>query len=103
MKAAYIEQTGPPESIVYGDLPRPEPAGAQVLVRVAAVAVNPVDTYVRAGAIAAAKRSGVRRMVPSGLTAARENSSRPMASSRAVNFGSFVQASTSVDHRVPPI
>jgi len=52
MKAAYIQQTGPPESIVYGDLPAPQPSASQVLVKVAAVAVNPVDTYVRSGAIA---------------------------------------------------
>ena len=51
MKAAYIEQTGPPENITYGDLPTPRPTGSQVLVKVAAVAVNPVDTYVRGGAI----------------------------------------------------
>ena len=25
MKAAYIEQTGPPETIIYGDLPKPSP------------------------------------------------------------------------------
>ncbi|MEE9603206.1 MAG: NADPH:quinone reductase [Thermoguttaceae bacterium] len=49
MKAAYIERTGPPENIIYGDLPQPEPEGAQVLVRVGAAAVNPVDTYVRSG------------------------------------------------------
>jgi NADPH2:quinone reductase len=52
MKAAYIESTGPPENIRYGDLPLPEPAGSQVLVRVAAVAVNPIDTYIRSGAVA---------------------------------------------------
>ena len=51
MKAAYIHQPGPAESIVYGDLPTPTPAGSQVLVKVGAVAVNPVDTYVRSGAI----------------------------------------------------
>lgn len=49
MKAAYIEQPGPPENIIYGDLPVPKPEGAQVLVRVEAVAVNPVDTYIRSG------------------------------------------------------
>ncbi|MHB0957273.1 MAG: NADPH:quinone reductase [Pirellulaceae bacterium] len=50
MKAAYIEQTGPPECIRYGDLPRPEPTATQVLVRVKAAAVNPIDTYLRNGA-----------------------------------------------------
>jgi len=49
MKAAYIEQPGPPESIIYGDLPCPRPEVAQVLVRVEAVALNPVDTYIRSG------------------------------------------------------
>jgi NADPH2:quinone reductase len=51
MKAAYIEQTGPPENIVYGELPTPEPTGSQVLVKTGAVALNPVDTYIRDGAI----------------------------------------------------
>jgi NADPH2:quinone reductase len=51
MKAAFIEQPGPAESIRYGDLPDPRPAEGQVLVRVGAVAVNPVDTYIRSGAI----------------------------------------------------
>lgn len=51
MKAAYIEQPGPPENIVYGELPTPKPAHGCVLVKVNAVAVNPVDTYIRAGTI----------------------------------------------------
>ena len=50
MKAAYIEQTGPPENIIYGDLPNPDPKGSEVLVKVSAVSVNPVDTYIRGGA-----------------------------------------------------
>jgi NADPH:quinone reductase len=52
MKAAYINQPGPPESIVIGELPQPTPAENQVLVKVAATAVNPIDTYVRSGAVA---------------------------------------------------
>ena len=46
MKAAYIKQPGPPDAIIYGDLPQPVPTGSQVLVRVGAVAVNPIDTYI---------------------------------------------------------
>lgn len=52
MKAAYIKQTGPPESIIYGDLPQPQPAANQVLVKVEAVDVNPIETYVRSGMVA---------------------------------------------------
>ena len=51
MKAAFINQTGPAENLQYGELPTPEPTGSQVLVRVKAVSVNPIDTYLRAGAI----------------------------------------------------
>src|ERR1051325_9067217 len=52
MKAAYIEKTGPPENIRFGELPVPNPADSECLVRVKAVAVNPIDTYVRSGAVA---------------------------------------------------
>lgn len=50
MKAAYIEQTGPAENIIYGELPLPELRPGQVLVKVGAVSLNPVDTYIRNGA-----------------------------------------------------
>lgn len=53
MKAAYIEQPGPPENIRFGELPDPVTGPGQVLVRVSAVAVNPIDTYIRSGMIAA--------------------------------------------------
>lgn len=53
MKAAYITQVGPPENIHFGELPVPSLSARQVLVAVKAVSVNPVDTYVRAGLVAA--------------------------------------------------
>src|SRR5689334_2285426 len=53
MKAAYIEQTGPPELIQYGDLPDLKPKRTECLVKVAAVDVNPIDVYVRSGLIPA--------------------------------------------------
>jgi NADPH2:quinone reductase len=53
MKAAYINQTGTPDVITYGDLPTPKPTRRQCLIKVAAVDVNPIDTYIRSGAIPA--------------------------------------------------
>jgi NADPH2:quinone reductase len=53
MKAAFINQTGGPEVVVYGDLPDPKPARRQCLVKVAAVDVNPIDTYIRSGLVPA--------------------------------------------------
>jgi NADPH:quinone reductase len=49
MKAIYIEQTGGPESLKYGDMPKPEVAPGQALVKVAVSGVNFIDTYQRSG------------------------------------------------------
>ncbi|MCX7871792.1 MAG: NADPH:quinone reductase [Verrucomicrobiae bacterium] len=49
MKAAFIRRTGPPEVIEYGELAVVKPKGNQVLVKVRAVSLNPIDTYIRAG------------------------------------------------------
>ena len=52
MKAAYIETTGAPEVIRYGELPTPVTGDREVLVKVEAAALNPVDCYIRAGLVA---------------------------------------------------
>jgi len=53
MKAAFINKTGPPDVIIYGDLPTPKPARTDCLIKVAAVDMNPIDTYIRGGMIPA--------------------------------------------------
>ena len=53
VKAAYIEQTGGPEVIQFGELQDPVPGAGEVLVRVGAASVNPIDTYTRGGMVAA--------------------------------------------------
>jgi NADPH2:quinone reductase len=52
MQAAYINAPGPASSITYGQLPEPIIGAGEVLVRVSAVAVNHIDTYIRSGAYA---------------------------------------------------
>jgi NADPH2:quinone reductase len=52
MKAAFYERPGGPEVIQFGDLPRPMPKEGEALVRVGAAALNPIDTYIRSGAVA---------------------------------------------------
>ena len=50
MKAIRIHEFGGPEVLKLEDVPEPRPAAGQVLVRVRAAGVNPVDTYIRSGA-----------------------------------------------------
>ena len=57
MKAAFINRTGPPEVITIGELPKPKPTESEALVKVEAVDVNPIDTYVRGGLVAAKLRN----------------------------------------------
>ena len=53
MKAAFINKTGPPEVIIYGDLLTPKPGRTECFIKVAAVDVNPIDVYIRVGMIPA--------------------------------------------------
>ena len=49
MQAIRVHQVGGPEVMKLEEVPDPKPGPGQVLVRLHAVGVNPVDTYVRAG------------------------------------------------------
>ena len=53
MKAIRVHEFGGPEVLCLEDVPTPKPGPGQVLVRLHAVGVNPVDTYIRSGSYAA--------------------------------------------------
>src|ERR1700744_3873196 len=50
MKAAVLHEYGPPSNLKYEDFPDPKPGEGEVLVRVSAVSINPVDLKMRSGA-----------------------------------------------------
>ena len=49
MKAIRVHAPGEPDVLKYEDAPDPQMGPAQVLIRIKAAGVNPVDTYIRAG------------------------------------------------------
>ncbi|MBZ5636336.1 MAG: NADP-dependent oxidoreductase [Acidobacteriia bacterium] len=49
MKAIRFHTYGTPDVLVYEDVPKPEPAAGEVLVKVYATSVNPIDWKIRAG------------------------------------------------------
>jgi NADPH:quinone reductase len=49
MKAIRVEKFGGPEVLKAAEVPDPTPAARQILVRIHAAGVNPVDTYIRSG------------------------------------------------------
>ncbi len=49
MKAVVADPTGGPENLKYLDLPKPQPAEGEVLVKLEAIGVNFIDVYFRSG------------------------------------------------------
>ena len=52
MKAIRVHEFGPPEVMKLENVPDPAPGPGQVVVRVHAAGVNPVETYIRSGVYA---------------------------------------------------
>jgi NADPH:quinone reductase-like Zn-dependent oxidoreductase len=63
MKAIVVHEYGGPEVLKYEDVPRPEPKDDQMLVRVIAAGVNPVDGMIRSGMFAKHEKA-VFPMIP---------------------------------------
>ncbi|RYD60645.1 MAG: NADPH:quinone reductase, partial [Verrucomicrobiaceae bacterium] len=52
MKAIQVEKWGGPEVLRVAEVPDPTPGPGEVLVRLHAAGVNPVETYIRSGTYA---------------------------------------------------
>jgi NADPH2:quinone reductase len=53
MKAIVVKNFGDPEVLELAEIPEPKPGWDQVLLKLEAIGVNPVDCYIRAGSYAA--------------------------------------------------
>jgi NADPH2:quinone reductase len=49
MKSIIVHEYGSPDVMKLEDVPTPEPAAGEILVKIGAAGVNPVDTYLRSG------------------------------------------------------
>src|SRR4051812_37854486 len=49
MKAWRVHEFGPPETMIFETVPRPDPGPGEVLVKVHAAGVGPWDAWIRAG------------------------------------------------------
>jgi NADPH2:quinone reductase len=79
MKAIRVEAPGGPEALRYVDVPLPQPRAGEVLVKLAAIGVNYIDTYHRSGAYTlplpftpGSEGAGTVEAVGEGVTGVRE-------------------------------
>lgn len=101
MKAIMVERFGGPEVLQVRERPVPKPGIGEVRVRLAAVGVNPVEAYIRAGAYGTAPKlpyvpgndgAGVVDAVGEGVDAARVGQRVFVAATRARrNTGTYAE------------
>jgi NADPH:quinone reductase len=108
MKAIRVHAFGGPEVLKLEEVPDPKPGSGQVVVRVHAIGVNPVETYIRAGKygprqfpfIPGSDTAGVVDSVGPGVT--RFKPGDRVYTSGSVS-GAYAEKSLSVDSQVHPL
>ncbi|HEY6359839.1 MAG TPA: NADPH:quinone reductase [Vicinamibacterales bacterium] len=108
MKAIVVREFGPPEVMKVESMPDPAPGSDQVLIRVKAVGVNPVETYVRSGSYARKPSlpytpgtdiAGVVEAVGANVSTF-EKGDRVYAHGVAAGSGGYAELALSEDHQV---
>jgi Alcohol dehydrogenase GroES-like domain len=67
MKAVCIRSFGGPEVLELADIEKPEPADEEVLIRVRAASVNPVDYKIRSGSYPVVKQDQLPKVLGCGV------------------------------------
>ena len=105
MKAVQIHAFGGPEVLQYEDVPQPQPKASEILVRIHAAGVNPIDWKLREGLLSVPLPmimgidfSGVVESVGAGVTKYR--SGDPVFGQVADASGSYAQYAVAMESDV---
>ena len=109
MKAIRVYAHGGPEVLKLEDQPKPTPGAEQVLIRIHAAGVNPVDTYIRAGAYSISNlpytpgfdAAGVVEAVGGGVTQLKPGDRVYTSATVTGAYAEYAIAETSTVHRLP--
>jgi NADPH:quinone reductase-like Zn-dependent oxidoreductase len=83
MKAIVVHEYGGPEVLKYEDAPRPEPKEGQILVRVVAAGVNPVDGMIRSGMFAKHEKAAFPMILGGDIAGVVENAGNKITKFKA--------------------
>jgi NADPH2:quinone reductase len=110
MKAIQVQQFGEPEVMQLAELPQPRAGAGEVLVRVRAIGVNPVDTYIRSGKYArtpplpytpGSDAAGVIEEVGDGVTGFQTGDRVYTSGSLSGTYAEFALCAPAQVHRLP--
>jgi NADPH2:quinone reductase len=110
MKAIRVHEFGGPEVLRLEEVPTPRPDPGQVLVRMHAIGINPVETYIRAGTYARLPAlpytpgndgAGVVEQVGSDVTQFKPNDRVYTAGSVSGSYAEFALCKKEQVHRLP--
>jgi NADPH2:quinone reductase len=110
MKAIQVHEFGGPEVLKLEEIPTPQPAAGQILVRVHAAGVNPYDTYMRNGSYAikpplpyspGSDAAGTVEAVGSGVAKAKPGDRVYIAKTVTGAYAEYTIALESQVHRLP--
>ncbi len=111
MKAIVVREFGPAEVMTLEEVPSPSPGPGQVLVRVKAVGVNPVEVYIRSGTYARKPNlpytpgtdvAGIVEAVGAGVTRVKKGD-RVYGTGTADGHGGYAEATVCDPSQVHPL